>query len=137
MLLSVEGFWMTAQVNTGEFLKGYLHTFDGPGHNVYATISLSGLDHFATDMPRRASAYIAWWTEYGADGKLFPPYPNSMGRAQNAVFVRNCGSLYFRLDVANWVVATAQINIFQFRVVSRVLGRSALTALERAGARPR
>jgi hypothetical protein len=36
-----------------------------------------------------------------------------MGRTQNAVMVRNCGSLQFNLDVANWVVATAQINIFQ------------------------
>ena len=116
MLLSVDGFWITAQVFTGEFSNGYFHVFDLPGQNVYATISLSGVDHFPTepDMERRVSAYIAWWTEYGADGKLFAPSPNSMGRAQNAVVVRNCGSLEFRLDVANWVVATAQINIFQF-----------------------
>ena len=47
------------------------------------------------DMRRRASAYISWWTAYGPDGKLFGPSPNSMAPTQNAVAVRNCGSLQF------------------------------------------
>jgi hypothetical protein len=116
MLLSVDGFWITAQVFTGEFSNSYFHVFDRPGKNVYATISLSGLDHFPVepDMQRVASAYISWWTVYDKDGKLLAPSPNSMGRTQNAVVVRDCGSLEFHLDVANWVVATAQINIFRF-----------------------
>lgn len=116
MLLSVDGFWVTAQVFTGEFSNTYFHVFDRPGQNVYATISLSGLNQFPTepDLQRRASAYIARWTIYDEDGKFSDPFPNSMGPAQNAVVVRNCATLEFRLDVANWVVATAQINIFQF-----------------------
>jgi hypothetical protein len=114
-LRSVDGFWITAQVFTGEFSNSYFHVFERPGQNVYATIALSGLDHFATepDMERHASAYIARWVVYDSDGNFVAPFPNSMGRAQNAVAVRNCGALEFRLDIANWVDAAAQINIFQ------------------------
>jgi hypothetical protein len=115
MLLSVDGFWITAQVFTGEFSNTYFHVFDRPGKSVYATISLSSLDHFSVEPGmRRASAYIARWTVYGPDGEFIAPFPNSMGLTQNAVVVRDCATLEFRLDVANWVVATAQINIFQF-----------------------
>jgi len=116
VLKSVDGFWISAQVFTGDFSNSYFHTFLAPGQNIYATISLSEVNHYATepDLGRRASAYISRWTAYGPDGKLFAPNPNSMGRTQNAVMVRNCGSLQFNLDVSNWVVATAQINIFQF-----------------------
>jgi len=42
------------------------------------------------------------------------PEPNSMGRTQNAVRLRNCASLEFELEVSQWVSATAQINIFKF-----------------------
>ncbi len=116
MLKSVDGFWISAQVYTGDFSNSYFHFLEAPGQNVYATISLSEVNHYPTepDMRRQASAYISWWTAYGSDGKLFAPHPNSMGRTQNAVMVRNCASLQFNLDVSNWVVATAQINIFQF-----------------------
>ncbi len=116
VLQSVDGFWISAQVFTGDFSNSYFHSFEAPGRNVYATIVLSEVSHYPTepDMGRRASAYISWWTAYGPDGKLFAPSPNSMGRTQNAVAVRNCGSLEFRLEVSNWVVATAQISIFQF-----------------------
>jgi hypothetical protein len=115
VLSSVEGFWISARVFTGEFSNSSFHVFPGPGRDVYATIGLSEVNHFPTepDMERRASAYISWWTEWAPDGELVAPFPNSMGRTQNAVMVRNCGSLQFNLDVANWVVATAQINIFQ------------------------
>lgn len=115
MLDSVEGFWISARVFTGEFSNSSFHFFPEPGRDVYATIALSEVNHFPTepDMERRASAYIFRWTEWGPDGQLNAPFPNSMGRTQNAVLVRNCGSLQFNLDVANWVVATAQINIFQ------------------------
>ena len=115
MLNSVDGFWISARVFTGEFSNSYFHFFPEPGHDVYATIVLSQVDHYPTEpaMERRAAGYISWWTEWGPDGVLVAPSPNSMGRTQNAVTVRNCGSLQFNLDVANWVVATAQINIFQ------------------------
>jgi hypothetical protein len=116
MLKSVDGFWISAQVFTGDFSNSYFHAFEAPGRNIYATIVLSEVDHFATepDLGRRASAYILHWTTFGPDGILVAPSPNSMGRTQNAVAVRNCGSLEFRLDVSNWVVATAQISIFEF-----------------------
>jgi hypothetical protein len=116
MLRSVDGFWISARVFTGDFSNSYFHAFEAPGRNVYATISLSEVNHFPVepDMERQAVAYIARWTAYGPDGKLFSPARTDLGRAQNAVAVRNCGSLEFRLDVANWVDAAAQINIFQF-----------------------
>ena len=115
MLTAVDGYWITSRVFTGEFSNSYFHVFPAPGVDVYATIGLSEVNHYPTepDMERRASAYISRWTEWGPDGVLVGPTPNSMGRTQNAVMVRNCGSLQFNLDVANWVVATAQINIFQ------------------------
>lgn len=116
MLKAVDGFWISAQVFTGDFSNSYFHFFAAPGKTVYATISLSEVNHYPTepDMRRQASAYISWWTAYGPDGKLFAPSPNSMGPTQNAVAVRNCGSLQFDLAVSNWVSATAQINIFVF-----------------------
>jgi len=116
MLQSVDGFWISARVNTGDFSNSYFHAFEAPGRDIYATIALSEVLHFATepDMTRRAGAYIARWTAYGPDGKLFAPSVNSAGRTQNAVAVRNCGSLEFHLDVANWVFAIAQITIFEF-----------------------
>jgi hypothetical protein len=115
VLKSVDGFWISAQVFTGTFSNSYFHTFPAPGQDIYATISLSELNHYPTepDMRRSAAAYISWWTTYGSDGALLPPSSNIMLRAQNAVMLRNCGSLQFNLDVSNWVVATAQINIFQ------------------------
>jgi hypothetical protein len=116
LLRSVDGFWISARVFTGDFSNSYLHVFEAPGKNVYATISLSEVNQLPIDpdMRRGATAYISWWTAYGPDGKWFAPFPNSTGHTQNAVAVCNCGSLEFRLDVSNWVDATAQINIFQF-----------------------
>lgn len=116
MLQSVNGFWMSARVLTGDFSNSYFHVFESPGKNVYATISLSQVNHFPVepDMRRRATAYISWWTTFGPDGEVVGPFPNSAGTTQNAVAVRNCNSLLFNLDVSNWVEATAQINIFEF-----------------------
>src|ERR1700687_5871991 len=116
MLQSVDGFWMSPRGFTGAFSNSYFHFIGSPGQNVYAPISLSGVDHYATepDMERHATAYIARWTAYGPDGKLFAPSPNSMGRSENAGAIRDCASIAFHLDIENWVVATAQINIFQF-----------------------
>ena len=115
MLNSVDGYWISAQVFAGDFSNTYFHVFPEPGRDIYASISLSEVSHYATepDQGRTASAYISWWTTYGPDGKLFAPSPNSMGRTQNAVMLRSCGSLQFNLDVSNWVFATAQISIFQ------------------------
>lgn len=115
MLNRVDGYWISARVFTGEFSNSFFHVFPQPGVDVYATIGLSEVQQFPTEpaMERRASAYISRWTEWGPDGVLVAPSTNSMGRTQNAVMVRNCGSLQFNLDVTNWVVATAQINIFQ------------------------
>jgi len=116
VLQAVDGYWISASVYTGEFSNSYFHSFEAPGRDIYATIALSEVDHYPTepDMARRTSAYIARWTTYGPDGKLFAPSFNSTGRTQNAVVVRNCASLEFRLDVANWVFAIAQITIFEF-----------------------
>src|SRR5688572_25478337 len=116
VLKQVDGYWISARVFTGDFSNSYFHVFEAPGQDIYATISLSEVNHDPTepDMRRRASAYIESWTVYGGDGKLTAPFPNSAGRTQNAVAIRNCGSLLFRLDVSNWVSATAQVNIFQF-----------------------
>jgi hypothetical protein len=116
VLKSVDGYWISARVYTGDFSNSYFHVFPAPGPDIYASISLSEVRHYPTDpdMDRGASAYIYRWTTYGPDGKLVEPSTNSMGRTQNAVMLRNCGSLQFNLDVSNWVVATAQINIFQF-----------------------
>lgn len=114
MLQSVEGFWISASVYTGAFSNSYFHFVGSPGQNVYATISLSGVDHHpGPAMEREANAYIVRWTTWGPDGALVAPFPNSMGRTQNAVAIRDCASIEFRLDVKNWVDATAQINIFQ------------------------
>lgn len=112
MLPTVEGFWISAQVRTGDFSNSYFHVFDPPGRDVYATISLSDWQHFPMEpeRQRRASAYIERWTQYAPDGRILTP--DSMGLTQNAVLVRNCRSLEFRLLVVNWVSAIAQINIF-------------------------
>jgi hypothetical protein len=117
VLTSVDGYWISAQVFTGDFSNSYFHAFPAPGRDVYATISLSQVNHYPTepDLARSVSAYISWWTVYDADGKLIPGEPNSMGVTQNAVMLPRCGSLQFNLDVSNWVVATAQINIFQLQ----------------------
>ena len=116
MLRSVDGFWLSARVFTGDFSNSYFHAFEAPGKNVYATISLSQVNQFPVDpdMRRRTSAYIARWTTYDPNGNIVAPSPNSAGITQNAVAVRNCSSLMFHLDVSNWVDATAQINIFEF-----------------------
>ena len=115
MFNSIDGFWISASVFTGDFSNSYFHAFPAPGQDVYATISLSEVNHYPTepDLLRTAAAYISWWTVYGPEGKLVAPSLNSMGRMQNAVMVRNCGTLQFNLDVSNWVQATAQINIIQ------------------------
>lgn len=115
MLKSIDGFWISASVFTGDFSLSYFHAFPAPGPDIYATISLSEVNHHPTepDMRRRALAYIAHWTSFDLDGKLVAPETRSMGHTQNAVRVRNCGSLEFHLDVSNWVEATAQINIFE------------------------
>jgi hypothetical protein len=115
MLRSVEGFWIRAEVNEGNFTNSYFHFFEPPGQNVYATISLSSFDNSfpRSQLAFNAFAYIIRWTTYGSDGKLVGPFP-SMGHAQNAVIVHNCGSLEFGLEVTNNVDAVAQINIFQF-----------------------
>lgn len=116
MVRSVEGLWISAEVFTGEFSNSCYQFFDPPGPDVYATISLSQLYHSPTepDLERRASAFIEEWVTYDADGKFVAPDPNSTGHNQNAVFVRNCGAIGFRLDVSNWISAIAQINIIQF-----------------------
>jgi hypothetical protein len=116
MVRSVDGFWISAEVFIGDFSNSYYQFFDPPGPDVYATISLSQLNHSPTepDLERRASAFIEEWVTYDADGKLVGPDPNSTGANQNAVYVRNCAAIGFRLDVSNWVSAIAQINIFQF-----------------------
>ncbi len=115
MLDSVDGYWLSAQVFTGDFSNSYFHVFERPGVDVYASIALSEVSHYPTepDMRRRACAYISWWTTYGPDGVFVAPNPNSSGPTQNAVLVRGCASLQFNLDVSNWVFATAQINIFR------------------------
>jgi hypothetical protein len=116
VLRSVDGFWLSAAVFTGDFSNTYWHDFAKPGKNVYATISLSQVNHFPVepDLRRRASAYISWWTAYSPDGKVIGPSFISAGATLNAIAVRNCNSLLFTLDVSNWVEATAQINIFEF-----------------------
>jgi hypothetical protein len=115
MLLSVEGFWIAASIfGDGTFSQSYFQFYEPPGQDIYATIALSRLDHYPGDADHFVSAYIARWTVYGPDGKLFAPEPNSMGRAQNAIGLRNCASLEFELEVTHWVTAAAQINIFKF-----------------------
>lgn len=115
MPLSVEGFWIDAAIyGDGTFSESYFQFYEPPGQDVYATIALSRLDHYPTDAAHFASAYIARWTVYGPDGTLFAPEPNSMGKAQNAIALRNCASLEFELEVTGWVEAAAQINIFTF-----------------------
>jgi len=114
MPLSVEGFWIAASMfGHGTFSQSYFQFYEPPGQDIYATIALSGIDHFPSDTEHSASAYIARWTVYGPDGKLVAPEPNSMGPTQNAIGLRNCASLEFELEVSQWVSATAQINIFK------------------------
>ena len=115
MLRSVEGYWLSAQVFTGEFTNSYFHFFPEPGATVYATISLSEVKQYPMDREpvRDAAGYISRWAVYGPDGRLVGPNADSMGRSQNAVMIRDCGFIQFDLHVANWTVATAQINIFQ------------------------
>jgi hypothetical protein len=114
MLQSVEGYWLNARVLTGEYAQNHFHVFPFPGRAVYATIALSGVNHFPTepDLRRRAQAYIARWTVYDEVGNIVAPEPNSMGEHQNAAYVERCATLEFVLEVANWVDATAQVNIF-------------------------
>jgi hypothetical protein len=117
MPLSAEGFWIESSIfGDGSFSQSVFEVYEPPGRDIYATITLSGIDHFPNDGQHFASAYIDSWTFFDADGKRVGVSSSSpgLGRAQNSIALRNCGSLYFVLEVANWTLAVAQISIFTF-----------------------
>jgi hypothetical protein len=87
-----------------------------PGTNVYASISLSGINTLFEGASERdphftAVAYVESWTFYQTDGTESGPQTVTNQFTQNAVMVENCARITFALAGAG-VNAFAQINVF-------------------------
>jgi hypothetical protein len=110
--MRIDGYWIEAIGNGFGSVRFTLPPFP-PGTNVYATISLSMVaDVFSDKEPDPtfdASAFIADWTFYKADGTIGSDVGN--GFSQNAVGIENCETISFNVT-AERAVVYAQINVF-------------------------
>jgi hypothetical protein len=124
MLNTISGYWIRASVYGSDFYSQDFTTDLFPrGTNIYANISLStytftlgrnlgeNLPPYTTAV---AKAHIYSWTFYNPDGTESQPQQLfNDGVYTNAVVIRNCAKITFRLLVMR-ADAVAQINIFTY-----------------------
>jgi hypothetical protein len=120
MLKRIDGYYIWVVTNDGLGAELTIPPFP-PGTNVYATISLSWVEHVSNNGryppdTRAARAWIDSWTTYLPDGTESPPfYPGGMpaGAAENAAGIENCATITFVLQ-ALVAYTRAQINVYVF-----------------------
>jgi hypothetical protein len=109
----IEGRWIEI-IAPSFFVLDFDERFP-PGTNVYANISLSGVNTLfvrnAPDPKFSVEAFIGGWTFFQADGQESSLQGQGVNFTQNAVQVNNCASIRFVL-AGERVSAIAQINIF-------------------------
>jgi hypothetical protein len=125
MLNGVNGFYIAGSIwpaaGSGYFVQEATYPFGGavlpPGTAVYASIALSGLGNY--DLlrdpvsPSAATAWILQWRVYNPDGTVSDPIFTDLDSYyyRNIVYIPNCASITFRLDVVN-CGAVAQVSVF-------------------------
>jgi hypothetical protein len=117
MVTDIQGFFMDFTTKGSIAREFTLNPFPPPGRNVFATISLSTVNSFPADVHGQpaafmARAYIPNFQVYKLDGTVTSGHPNVPNEFEgNSVFIPNCRTITFELDVNN-AFAIAQITLF-------------------------